>query len=104
MGFWTFIGWAVVALYYIRILFSNFNALAMASSGYIAGVGAAVVGFVTTLIAVGFAVIIGQFFDGTEVLLIIGFGVCGAISLLIVLITGRGLEGADYANQATVAS
>ena len=71
MGFWTFIGWAVVALYYIRILFSILNALAMASFGHIAGVGAAVVGSVTTLIAVGFAVIIGQLFDGIVVLLIL---------------------------------
>ena len=70
----------------------------MASFGHIAGVGAADVGSVTTLIAVGFAVIIGQLFDGTVVLLIIGFGVCGAISLIIVLINDRRLEGADYAD------
>ena len=86
------------------MLFSNFNALAMAPLGHIAGVGAAVVGSVTTLIAVAFAVVIGQLFDGTVVPLIAGFGVCGAIALIIVLITGRGLKGVDRADQATTAS
>ena len=104
VGLWMFIGWAIVALYCMGMLFSNFNALAMAPLGHIAGVGAAVVGSVTTLIAVAFAVVIGQLFDGTVVPLIVGFGVCGAISLIIVLITGRGLKGVDRADQATTAS
>jgi MFS transporter, DHA1 family, multidrug resistance protein len=91
VGLWTFMGWAIVAFYCMGMLFSNFNALAMAPLGHIAGVGAAVVGSVTTMIAVMFALVIGNFFAGTVVPLITGFAGCGAASLIIVKNTERGL-------------
>lgn len=91
MPMWTFMGWAMVAFFCMGMLFSNFNALAMEPLGHIAGVGAAMVGSVTTLIAVVFAVLIGRMFDGTVVPLITGFALCGLASLVVVKVTTHGL-------------
>ena len=59
--------------FFMGILFGNLNALAMEPLGHIAGLGAAVVGSVSTLIAVGFGVLIAAAYDGTILPLVIGF-------------------------------
>jgi len=88
---WLFMAWAMVAFFCLGMLFSNFNALAMEPLGHIAGVGAAVIGSVTTLISSVFAVFLGQLFDGTVVPLIAGFAVCGVGAMITVKLTERGL-------------
>ena len=61
----------------------NLTALAMEPLGHIAGTGASVISAVATLGSVAIATIIGQFFDGTPLVMIIGIFVlafCGAYS------------------------
>jgi len=59
--------------FFMGILFGNLNALAMEPLGHIAGIGAAVVGSVSTLIAVVFGVLVAAAYDGTILPLVIGF-------------------------------
>jgi DHA1 family bicyclomycin/chloramphenicol resistance-like MFS transporter len=68
----------------LGFLFGNTRALAMEPIGHIAGVGAAINGFVSTIMAVPIATFIGGFVDKTALPLFIGFFVCGLISLALI--------------------
>lgn len=69
---------------------SNFSALAMEPLGKIAGTASAAYGFATTLASALIGAYIGSHFDGSTVLLMVGFAVLGGVSLIIVLITEKG--------------
>ncbi|MGJ8760750.1 MULTISPECIES: multidrug effflux MFS transporter [unclassified Polaribacter] len=70
----------------IGFLFGNTRALAMEPIGHIAGVGAAINGFVSTIMAVPIATFIGSYITDTALPLFIGFFVCGTIALLLILL------------------
>lgn len=61
----------------VGILFGNMNALAMEPLGGVAGVGAAVIGSLSTFIATPLGMVIGQSYNGTVIPLIAGFAVLG---------------------------
>jgi DHA1 family bicyclomycin/chloramphenicol resistance-like MFS transporter len=68
----------------IGFLFGNTRALAMEPIGHIAGVGAAINGFTSTIMAVPIATFIGAYITNTALPLFIGFFICGVISLLLI--------------------
>lgn len=68
----------------IGFLFGNLRALAMQPVGHIAGVGAAINGFASTIMAVPIATYIGSFIIEDALPLFIGFFFCGLISLILV--------------------
>ncbi len=78
--FLTFCGLEFFAL---GFLFGNLRALAMQPVGHIAGVGAAINGFVSTIMAVPIATFIGSYVRETALPLFIGFFVCGLLCLLL---------------------
>ena len=88
--FGLFLGWLIVVFFAIGLLFGNLNALAMAPLGHIAGVGAAVVAALSTLIAVPLGGFVGQGFDGTMVPLIGAFAGFGALTLAALRWAGGG--------------
>ena len=55
--------------------------------GHIAGVGAAINGFVSTIMAVPIATLIGKYVETTTLPLFVGFLVCGIFSLLLLNFT-----------------
>ena len=67
----------------IGFLFGNLRALAMQPLGHIAGIGAAINGFVSTVMAVPIANYIGSFVNDSVLPLFIGFSIFGILSLLI---------------------
>lgn len=69
----------------VGFLFGNLRALAMQPIGHIAGVGAAVNGFISTVMGVLIAIVIGTYINTTTWPLFLGFSVCGFVSLLIFL-------------------
>ncbi|PKV51334.1 DHA1 family bicyclomycin/chloramphenicol resistance-like MFS transporter [Aquimarina sp. MAR_2010_214] len=69
----------------IGFLFGNLRALAMQPVGHIAGIGAAITGFVSTMMAVPISTYIGRFVLGTTLPLFIGFLVCAILSIIILL-------------------
>ncbi|CAA0153547.1 multidrug effflux MFS transporter [Tenacibaculum maritimum] len=75
-----------VQFFAIGFLFGNLRALAMQPIGYIAGVGAAINGFFSTIMAVPIASYIGSFITTTALPLFIGFLVCGVFSLALLAI------------------
>jgi len=77
----TFFG---LQFFAIAFLFGNTRALAMEPIGHIAGIGAAINGFVSTIMAVPIATFIGSFIKTTALPLFIGFFVCGVLALLLI--------------------
>jgi len=69
----------------IGFLFGNLRALAMEPVGHIAGVGAAITGFISTMMAVPISTLIGRFVSDTALPLFIGFLVCSILSILILM-------------------
>lgn len=57
----------------IGMLFGNLNALSMEPMGHMAGIAAAIIGSVSTLLALPFGILIGQLYNGTIYPLVIGF-------------------------------
>ncbi|UJS24007.1 multidrug effflux MFS transporter [Thiothrix winogradskyi] len=67
----------MLAFLALGMLFGNLNALAMEPLGHIAGIGASVIGSLSTLIAIPLGTFVGQAYDGTILPLISGFLIFG---------------------------
>ena len=87
---WLFMAYLMPSFFCIGILFGNMNALAMEPLGHIAGVGAAVVGSLSTLVATPLGAGLGQAYNGTVTPLVLGFAVFGLGALALM----RWAEGA----------
>ncbi|MFQ5626032.1 MAG: multidrug effflux MFS transporter [Methyloligellaceae bacterium] len=79
---WTLMIYFAISFFCIGILFGNLNALAMEPLGHIAGVGAAVVGSLSTSISVLLGIVIGQSYNGAILPLVGGFAILGAASMV----------------------
>ena len=88
-----FMVWALINFFCMGLLFGNFNALAMEPLGHIAGVAAALIGFLSTLVSLPLGVLVAQLFNGTAVPLIAGFAGLGLCALAIVFVTEKGAIG-----------
>lgn len=86
---WLFMAWLFVTLFCLGVLFGNFNALAMEPVGHMAGLGAAIVGSVSTFIALPLGWAVGAGFDGTVLPLVLGFAVLGIAALGVMAWTER---------------
>jgi DHA1 family bicyclomycin/chloramphenicol resistance-like MFS transporter len=73
----------LVVFFFVGILFGNLNALAMEPLGSVAGLGAAVVGSLSTLISVVLGVAIANAYDGTIMPLISGFARLSIACLMV---------------------
>ena len=71
--------------FFIGFLFGNIRALAMEPVGHIAGIAAAITGFISTMMAVPISTLIGRFVAASTLPLFIGFACCSGISLLILV-------------------
>ena len=83
---------AFFALQFLSIgfLFGNLRALAMQPVGHIAGIGAAITGFISTLMAVSISTYIGRFIEDTALPLFVGFFICGMLAFIVLLLLKRG--------------
>ena len=87
---WLFMAFLMPTFFCVGIMFGNMNALAMQPLGHIAGLGAAVVGSLSTLLATPLGATIGQAYNGTVTPLVLGFAVLGLAALALM----RWAEGA----------
>ncbi len=69
----------------IGFLFGNLRALAMEPVGHIAGIAAAITGFISTIMAVPISTYIGRNVTDTALPLFIGFTICGIFSVIILV-------------------
>lgn len=73
----------------LGFIFGNIRALTMEPIGHIAGIGAALSGFISTVIAVPIAIFIGSFINFTALPLFIGFFSCSLLSLVIIYFSSK---------------
>jgi DHA1 family bicyclomycin/chloramphenicol resistance-like MFS transporter len=81
---WLLMAYFMMVFFCIGVLFGNLNSLAMEPLGHIAGVGAAVIGSLSTLITVLLGTMIGQSYNGTVLPLITGLGILSVLSIFVV--------------------
>jgi len=73
----------------IGFLFGNLRALAMQPVGHIAGIAAAITGFISTLLAVVLSIYIGRFVSTSVLPVFVGFLVCSACSIGVLIYVKR---------------
>ena len=81
LPFWLFMGYLLFVFVCVGLLFGNLGALAMQPLGHIAGVGAAVVASLSTLVSVPLGALVAYIFDGTLYALIAAYVVFGVGAL-----------------------
>ena len=86
---YVLIGFFAMQFFCIGFLFGNLRALAMVPVGHIAGIAAAVTGFISTLMAVPISTFIGRYVENSTLPLFIGFSVCSGLSLVILFLINR---------------
>ncbi len=79
------ISFFMVQFFAVGLLFGNLRALAMEPLGHIAGIGAAINGFISTIMAVPIANYIGSFVKTSVLPLFIGFSLFGVLSFVVFL-------------------
>jgi DHA1 family bicyclomycin/chloramphenicol resistance-like MFS transporter len=78
-------GYLLLGFFAVGILFGNLNARAMEPLGHIAGVGAAVVGALSTFLSTLLGGLIGQSYNGTVLPLVGGFALLSILSLGVMM-------------------
>jgi len=73
----------------LGFMWGNFRSIAMEPIGHIAGIGAAINGFVSTIFAIPIATFIGEFVKNSVWPLFAGLAVCGLFSVLIFMLVRR---------------
>ena len=81
---WFLMVYLMLTFLCVGILFGNNNALAMQPLGQVAGIGAAVVGSLSTFISVPLGIMIGRSYNGTILPLIAGMAILAGLSLVVV--------------------
>ena len=79
LGLLGFMVWGALSFFCIGMCFGNLNTLAMEPLGEMAGIGAAIVGFLASLVAILSGIPLGRAYDGTQLPLIAGFAVLGIV-------------------------
>jgi DHA1 family bicyclomycin/chloramphenicol resistance-like MFS transporter len=79
---WTLMTYFMISFFCIGILFGNLNALAMEPLGHIAGVGAAVVGSLSSFMGAILGFLIGQGYNDTILPLVGGFAILSATAIV----------------------
>jgi MFS transporter, DHA1 family, multidrug resistance protein len=87
---WTFVAFQSATMACFALSISNFGAMAMDPVASVAGIGASLQGFVSTLGGALVGALIGRQFNGTLLPLAAGSLCCGLTSLLFVLFAEKG--------------
>lgn len=93
LGFETlvsFVLFQVATLACMGLTGSNFGAMAMEPMGSIAGIAAALQGFISTVGGAAVAALIGRYFNGSALPLAAGSAACGLATMGLVLLAERG--------------
>jgi DHA1 family bicyclomycin/chloramphenicol resistance-like MFS transporter len=103
---WTFVAFQSATMACFALTTSNFGAMAMEPVAAVAGIGASLQGFMSTLGGAFVGALIGRQFNGTPLPLAAGSLCCGAASLLFVLLaeSGRLFKGHHVAGESGAAA
>ncbi|MBT8315650.1 MAG: multidrug effflux MFS transporter [Maribacter sp.] len=83
------VGFLSIQFFCLGFMWGNFRSIAMEPIGHIAGIGAAITGFVSTLLSIPIATYVGSFIQDSVLPMFLGLAVCGLLSLGIFLTAKR---------------
>ena len=86
---WTLMVFFGLQFFAIGFLFGNLRSLAMQPMGHIAGMAAAITGFISTIMAIPISTYIGQFISTEVWPIFMGFTLCGALSIGLLWLINR---------------
>lgn len=69
----------------LGFIWGNMRSIAMEPIGHIAGIGAAITGFISTILSIPISIFVGSFIQDSVWALFAGLGVCGLLSVLLFL-------------------
>lgn len=75
-----------VQFFCLGFVWGNLRSIAMEPIGHIAGIGAAITGFISTLLSIPIAAYVGSFVQETVLPMFIGLAICGLLSLGVFII------------------
>lgn len=84
-----FLGWVLPSFFCVGLLFGNLSALALNPLGHMVGLGAALTGSISSLVAIPIGWWIGQHFDGSVKPLVFGFFILSVLALALMQWAGR---------------
>ena len=83
------IGFLAVQFFCLGFVWGNLRSIAMEPIGHIAGIGAAITGFISTLLSIPIAAYVGSFVQETVLPMFIGLAICGLLSIGVFVIMRR---------------
>jgi len=86
---YVLVGFLSIQFFCLGFMWGNFRSIAMEPIGHIAGIGAAINGFVSTLLSIPIATFIGEFVKDTVWPLFAGLAICGLCALAIFLLVNK---------------
>ena len=86
---YVLVGFLSVQFFCLGFMWGNFRSIAMEPIGHIAGIGAAINGFVSTILSIPIATFIGEFVKDSVWPLFAGLAVCGLCALAIFLMVRK---------------
>ena len=86
---WVLVIFLSLQFFCLGFMWGNFRSIAMEPIGHIAGIGAAINGFFSTVVSIPIATAIGSYVDDRVLPLFLGLAICGLISLVIFLFVKR---------------
>jgi len=70
----------------LGFVWGNLRSIAMEPIGHIAGIGAAITGFISTILSIPISLYVGSFVQDTVWPLFLGLGICGLAALILFLV------------------
>lgn len=80
---WLFMVYCLLAFFSVGLLFGNLNALAMEPIGDYAGIGASLIGVISSAVAIPIGVLIGQAYNKTVIPIVLGFLILTVLALFL---------------------
>ena len=87
---WLFVAMQSLVMAAFAFCSANMSTLAMEHMAPIAGTASSVQGVIGTIGGAGLGLVIGQAFDGTQLPFLFGLAICGAVALMLTLVTEKG--------------
>ncbi|WP_375324928.1 multidrug effflux MFS transporter [Flagellimonas sp. GZD32] len=84
---YVLVGFLSVQFFCLGFMWGNFRSIAMEPIGHIAGIGAAINGFISTVLSIPIATFIGDFVKDSVWPLFAGLAICGMVALALFLLT-----------------
>jgi len=86
---YVLVAFLFIQFFCLGFMWGNFRSIAMEPIGHIAGIGAAINGFVSTLLSIPIASLIGYYVEDTVLPMFLGLAICGLGSLVIFIMSKR---------------